>query len=90
MTRYYDELAQYQRDGVQTLLIAAVANAYVDLKNLDERLAIARRTVESRKISLELVKSRKEGGVSSEIEVRQAESLLAQAQVIIPTHGWQA
>lgn len=77
--------AQYQRDGVQTLLIAAVANAYVDLKNLDERLAIARRTVESRKVSLELVKSRKEGGVSSEIEVRQAESLLAQAQVIIPT-----
>jgi multidrug efflux system outer membrane protein len=77
--------AQYQRDGVQTLLIAAVASAYVDLKNLDERLAIARRTVESRKVSLELVKSRKEGGVSSEIEVRQAESLLAQAQVIIPT-----
>lgn len=77
--------AQYQRDGVQTLLIAAVANAYVDLKNLDERLAIARHTVESRKVSLDLVKSRKEGGVSSEMEVRQAESLLAQAQVIIPT-----
>jgi len=77
--------AQYQRDGVQTLLIAAVASAYVDLKNLDERLAIVRRTVESRKISLDLVKSRKDGGVSSDIEVRQAESLLAQAQVLIPT-----
>ena len=77
--------AQYQRDGVQTLLVAAVASAYIDLKNLDERLAIVKRTVESRKISLDLVKSRKEGGVSSDIEVSQAESLLAQAQVLVPT-----
>ena len=47
--------AQYQRDAVQTSLIAAVASAYIDLQNLDERLAISRRTVESRKSSLDLV-----------------------------------
>jgi len=76
---------QSQRDGVQTLLIASVASSYVDLKNLDERLAIVRRTVASRRVSLDLVNSRKEGGVSSEIEVRQAESLLAQAEVLVPT-----
>jgi multidrug efflux system outer membrane protein len=77
--------AQYQRDGVQTMVVAAVASAYVDLKNLDERLAIARRTVDSRRASLDLVKARKDGGVSSDLEVRQAESLLSQALVIIPT-----
>lgn len=76
---------QYQRDALQTMLVASVASAYVDLKNLDERLAIVRRTVESRRASLELVRARREGGVSSDMEVRQAESLLAQAEVLIPT-----
>jgi multidrug efflux system outer membrane protein len=76
--------AQYQRDAVQTSLVAAIASAYIDLKNLDERLAISRRTTESRKASLELVTARKTGGISSDLEVGQAEALLSQAQVLIP------
>jgi multidrug efflux system outer membrane protein len=76
---------EYQRDGVQTSLVAAVASAYIDLKNLDERLAISRRTVESRKGSLELVTARRDGGISSDLEVGQAEALLSQAQITIPT-----
>lgn len=76
--------ATYQRDAVQTSLVASMASAYIDLKNLDERLAIARRTVESRKASLELVTARRDGGVSSDLEVGQAETLLGQAQVLIP------
>ena len=77
--------AQFQRDAVQTSLIAAVASAYIDLKNLDERLAIARRTTASRKSSLELVTARSVGGISSDLEVGQAEALLSQAKVLIPT-----
>ena len=76
--------AQFQRDAVQTSLVASVATAYVDLKNLDERLAIARRTTSSRKASLDLVTARSVGGVSSDLEVGQAEALLSQAQVLIP------
>jgi multidrug efflux system outer membrane protein len=76
--------AQYQRDAIQTSLVASVAAAYIELKNLDERLAISRRTVESRKSSLELVTSRRDGGVSSDLEVGQAEALLSQAMVAIP------
>ncbi|MCX6872340.1 MAG: efflux transporter outer membrane subunit [Verrucomicrobia bacterium] len=77
--------AQYQRDGVQTSLVAAVVTAYIDLKNLDERLAISRATAESRKASLDLVTNRRVGGVGSDLEVGQAEALLYQAQVTIPT-----
>ena len=77
--------SEYQRDAVQTSLIATVATSYIDLQNLDERLAIARRTVESRKGSLDLVTARRDGGVSSDLEVGQAEALLSQAQVLIPT-----
>jgi multidrug efflux system outer membrane protein len=76
--------SQHQRDAVQTSLVAAVATAYIDLKNLDQRLAIARRTAESRKTSLDLVKTRRDGGVSSDLELGQAEALLGQAQVAIP------
>jgi multidrug efflux system outer membrane protein len=77
--------SEYQRDAVQTSLVAAVATSYIDLQNLDERLSIARRTVSSRKASLELVTARRDGGVSSDLEVGQAEALLAQAQVLVPT-----
>lgn len=76
--------AQHQRDGVQTSLIAAVASAYIRLKNLDERLSISKRTAESRRHSLGLVTARRDGGVSSDLEVGQAEALLGQALIAIP------
>ena len=76
--------AEYRRDAVQTTLVAAVASAYIELKNLDERLAISKRTAESRQTSLELVRSRRDGGVSSDLEVGQAEALLGQARTAIP------
>jgi multidrug efflux system outer membrane protein len=76
--------AYYQRDAVQTSLVAAVATAYIELKNLDERLAISRRTVKSRRESLNLVTARGEGGVSSDLETAQAEALLGQALTAIP------
>lgn len=76
--------AGYQRDAVQTSLVAAVASSYIELKNLDERLAIAQRTAESRRASLGLVTARRDGGVSSDLEVGQAEALLGQALTAIP------
>ena len=76
--------AQYQRDAVKTSLVAAVASAYIELRNLDERLEVSKRTAESRKKSLELVSARRDGGVSSDLEVAQAKALLGQAQTAIP------
>lgn len=76
--------AEYLRDGVQTSLVAAVAAAYIELKNLDERLAISKRTAGSRRESLGLVTSLRDGGVSSDLEVGQSEALLGQALTAIP------
>ncbi|WP_411826792.1 efflux transporter outer membrane subunit [Luteolibacter sp. AS25] len=76
--------AGYQKDAIQTSLVASVATAYIQLKNLDERLQISRRTEKSRAASLELVTARSEGGVSSDLEVGQAKALLSQARVAIP------
>lgn len=76
--------AEYARDAIQTTIVAAVASAYIELKNLDERLAISRRTAKSREASLEIVTARRDGGVSSDLEVAQANSLLQEALTAIP------
>ncbi|MCF7667634.1 MAG: efflux transporter outer membrane subunit, partial [Akkermansiaceae bacterium] len=76
--------SEHRQNAVKTSLIADVANAYIDLENLDERLAISKRTAESRKASLDLVVARRDGGISSNLEVGQAEALLGEAQIAIP------
>lgn len=76
--------AVHQRDAVRTSLVASVAAAYIELGNLDERLAIAQRTAESRQASLDLVTARRDGGVSSDLELAQADSLLQEARTAIP------
>jgi multidrug efflux system outer membrane protein len=62
------------RRGVIIALIAEVARAYMDLRDADRRVEIARRTLESRKEYLEYAKTRFEGGVTSEKDYRQAEA----------------
>jgi multidrug efflux system outer membrane protein len=72
------------RRGVVTTLVAQVAQAYFDLRALDLSLGISRRTLASRRQSLELTQARLEGGVTHLLDVRQAEALLQQAARTIP------
>jgi outer membrane protein, multidrug efflux system len=65
-------------------LVSSVASTYIELLELDKRLEIARQTLKSFEESLRLVKLRFEGGVSSELEVRQAESQVETAAALIP------
>ncbi len=76
---------EYARATVQTGLVAAVASAYIDLRAFDRQLEIAKRTVETRKNALSLVQERAKQGVSSDLETSQAEVLLRQAEVAVPT-----
>ncbi len=82
-------LAQYlsqveNRRGVILTLVTGVANAYFQLLQYDDQLKISRDTVKSRMQSYQIAKDRFEGGLTSELEVKQAESEVydAQAQVI--------
>lgn len=65
-------------------LVSSVATVYVDLRSLDVQLAISRETVKSRQAGLKVIKTRFEGGYVSELDVRQAEADLLQAQIAIP------
>jgi len=71
------------RKAVQISLVASVANAHLALLSDDEQLAITRQTIASREDSLRLTKLKFDNGASSELDYRQAESLLEGAKVTL-------
>jgi multidrug efflux system outer membrane protein len=71
-----------RRSAVLTL-VAAVARTYFELRDADLRLEIARRTVESRRESVQYARDRFEGGITSELDFRQAEAELKRVETIL-------
>jgi multidrug efflux system outer membrane protein len=61
-------------------LVADVAEAYLTERELDARVDLAQRTVTSRSRALEIGRLRLQAGVTSGLDYRQIETLLAQAQ----------
>ncbi|MEO8311514.1 MAG: efflux transporter outer membrane subunit, partial [Caldimonas sp.] len=81
-------LAQYfaiaeNRKAAQISLVASVANAYLNLLADDALLRVTRQTLETREESTRLTKLRFDNGASSELDFRQAESLLEGARVAL-------
>ena len=79
-------LAQYlatdeARKTVQIALIASVANGYLNLLADDELLRVTRDTLVTREESFKLTKLKFDNGAASELDFRQAESLLEGARV---------
>lgn len=69
---------------VVTTLVSNVAQAYFDLLELDRETEIDRRTLQSRRASLDLVRQRFEAGLASKLDVRRAEGELATAAATVP------
>ncbi len=67
---------EWGQRAVLTTVISDVANAYFELRALDLQLEIAQRTLASRKQSLQLTQVREAGGVTSLLDVREAEQLV--------------
>ena len=63
-------------------LIAQVANGYLRLRELDERLVLARETIASHTESLRIFRRRVEVGSTSRLDLTQVETLLQQAQAL--------
>jgi multidrug efflux system outer membrane protein len=71
-----------RRSAVLTL-VADVARAYFELRDADLRLEIARRTIQSRREYLQFAKDRFEGGITPELDFRQAEAELKRVETIV-------
>jgi len=76
--------ADWTQRAVLVTVISQVASAYFTLRELDDELAIAQRTLASRQKSLNLTQLRLERGVSTRLDVTQAQTLLYTAAVTIP------
>lgn len=70
------------RRAVTISLIAQVANSYLTLLELDERLELARQTIESRAESLRIFRRRVEVGSTSKLDLVQVETLWLQAKTL--------
>ena len=77
------------RKAVVTTLVSDVATAYLTMRALDYELEISRRTLRAREESLALTKSRQKGGVSTLLDLRQAEQLVDTAAETIPSFEQQ-
>lgn len=71
------------RKAAQASLLAGVANAWLALIADEELLAFTRQTLATREESLRLVKLRFEHGASSELDLRQAQSLAESARATL-------
>jgi len=76
--------AQWAQKEVMTTLVAEVASAYFQLRELDLELEISKNTLKSESESLELTKHLADHGSASMLDVRQAQQLLYTAAENIP------
>jgi outer membrane protein, multidrug efflux system len=71
------------QQGVIQSLVTGVASSYFQLLELDQELKVAKQSLASRQDSLRLVEARLTGGLSNQLEVDQARSLVATAAATI-------
>ena len=76
--------SEWGRRAVLSTLVQSIAAVYFQLRELDLELDIAKRTLESRRESLQLTQTLEAGGATSLVDVRQAEQLVEQAAETIP------
>ncbi len=69
--------------ALKIILIAEVAQAYLTLRDLDNRLIISEQTAETWKANLGIVQARYKGGFVSEVDLNQAGIQLLEAQTAI-------
>jgi NodT family efflux transporter outer membrane factor (OMF) lipoprotein len=71
-------------DDVLVILTSEVADTYVEIRTLQQRLRYARLNVKSQVGSRDIVTDRQEAGTASKLDVAQARTNLSQTEAIIP------
>ncbi len=78
------QAVEQARRDVLVVLVAEVARNYVELRGFQQRLNIARKNIAIQQETLELTRSRFKAGLTSDLDVAQAESSLASVQSQVP------
>jgi multidrug efflux system outer membrane protein len=75
---------EWDQKEVTATLVASLATAYFQLRELDLELEISKQTLDSRSQSLNLTKTLEQHGINSLLDVRQSEQLVYTAATEIP------
>jgi len=71
-------------DDALVILTAEVARTYVNIRTLEARLELARENIALQKKSLHIAQVRFDNGATTELDVQQAETNLANTQALVP------
>lgn len=86
--RHGAEAAALDYDAARLALAGSIAQTYVELARAERQIALAQSTVDQRDHAVSLAEVRKKSQLSSDIDVRAAETLLAQArQALVEAQG---
>ncbi|MDO7843205.1 efflux transporter outer membrane subunit [Sphingomonas immobilis] len=72
--------AAFDVDGIRLGLQSQLAQTYFDLRGLDARIVLLRRTIEAFQRAFDLTDTRHSGGISSGVDVSRAQSQLSSAK----------
>ncbi len=72
------------RRDVLVTLVSEVARNYIELRGFQQRLEIARRNIQTQQDTLDIASSRLKAGLTSDLDVAQAESSLAIVKSEVP------
>ena len=72
-----------QRD-VRALLVAQIVSSYIDLRESEARVEVARRNIEIQLRSLQLTTTRFDAGAAPRLDVAQAQTNLANTEAVLP------
>src|SRR6218665_3161118 len=78
------DVAEAAVDAARLTLLSQVASAYIDVRYYQERLAIARKNLDSRRETLNLTKLPLDAGAASRLDVVQSEGLVNSTLADIP------
>jgi NodT family efflux transporter outer membrane factor (OMF) lipoprotein len=79
-----EQAAEAAQLGTRITVAADAADAYLQIRGLQARVAVTQDQIDTDAHLLDLVKARKQAGAADEREVAQAEALLRQARAAMP------
>lgn len=82
--------AEAEADGIAQALAVETAGAYIDLREAQQRLAIAERNLAAQRDTLALTAVRQRAGLASALDVSQAESLMLATESALPALAGQS
>jgi len=76
--------AQVQREDLLITVTAEAARAYLELRGIEERLAITRRNIAAQRELVALTEDRARAGLASQLDVERQAALLAATEAAVP------